>query len=262
MRIVFVRHGEPDYSKDSLTEKGWREARLLAGRISKWKVEQFYCSPLGRARDTASCTLKAMNREAVILPYMREFSYPIDDPITGRHGVPWDFVPSFWSSQPLMYDQRDWTKCPVMKANPMIEPCYKEVCESFDALLASYGYIREGNYYLAPEGKKERHLSSTVAKDGSPATAMDEDALSEPTIVIFCHLGVICVVLSHLLNIPFPVLTHSFFLPTTSLTILGSEEHWGREAYFRVQAMGDVHHLLEGGEPVSSAGSFIKAFQE
>lgn len=26
MRIVFVRHGEPDYSKDSLTEKGWREA--------------------------------------------------------------------------------------------------------------------------------------------------------------------------------------------------------------------------------------------
>ena len=60
MRIVFIRHGEPDYSKDSLTPKGWREAELLAKRISKWNVSQFYCSPLGRARDTASCTLKRM----------------------------------------------------------------------------------------------------------------------------------------------------------------------------------------------------------
>ena len=38
MRIVFIRHGEPDYSKDSLTPKGWREAELLAKRISKWNV--------------------------------------------------------------------------------------------------------------------------------------------------------------------------------------------------------------------------------
>ena len=50
-------------------------------------------------------------------------------------------------------------------------------------------------------------------------------------------------------------------MPTTSLTILSSEEHWSNEAYFRVQAVGDVHHLLAGKEPVSSAGSFAKAFQ-
>ena len=28
--ILIIRHGEPDYSVDSLTDKGWREARLLA----------------------------------------------------------------------------------------------------------------------------------------------------------------------------------------------------------------------------------------
>lgn len=261
MRIVFVRHGEPDYSKDSLTEKGWREAELLSKRISKWKVAQFYCSPLGRAQDTASCTLKAMNREAVTLPWMREFSYHITDPVTGRHSVPWDFVPSYWTAQPLMYDIDRWTQTDVMKQNPIIETAYKEVCQNFDELLASYGYTREDNYYLIPKNKKERFISSTVDTDGSPIIDKDDDSLSEPTIVIFCHLGVICVVLSHLLNIPFPLLTHGFFLPTTSLTVVGSEEHWGSEAYFRVQAMGDVHHLLKGGEPVSSAGSFVKAFQ-
>ena len=28
MKIIFIRHAEPDYSIDSLTEKGWREAEI------------------------------------------------------------------------------------------------------------------------------------------------------------------------------------------------------------------------------------------
>ena len=58
MKIIFIRHGEPNYEIDSLTEKGWREAELLSKRTAKWNVTDFYCSPLGRAKDTASFTLK------------------------------------------------------------------------------------------------------------------------------------------------------------------------------------------------------------
>ena len=51
MRIIFIRHGDPDYVNDSLTEKGVREAELLAKRVAKWEnITQFYCSPLGRFR--------------------------------------------------------------------------------------------------------------------------------------------------------------------------------------------------------------------
>ncbi len=64
MKLIFIRHGEPDYSIDSLTEKGFREARLLAERTAKWNVTDFYCSPLGRARDTAAPTLEQTGREA------------------------------------------------------------------------------------------------------------------------------------------------------------------------------------------------------
>ena len=53
MRLIIVRHGDPDYERDSLTEKGWREAAFLADRISRLDVKDFYVSPLGRARDTA-----------------------------------------------------------------------------------------------------------------------------------------------------------------------------------------------------------------
>ena len=34
MKLLIIRHGEPDYSIDSLTEKGWREAELLADAAS------------------------------------------------------------------------------------------------------------------------------------------------------------------------------------------------------------------------------------
>ena len=45
MKILIIRHGEPDYSIDSLTEKGWREAEILADRLEKADVRDFYVSP-------------------------------------------------------------------------------------------------------------------------------------------------------------------------------------------------------------------------
>ena len=54
MRLLIVRHGDPDSEHDPLTEKGWREAELLSERLSKLPVKEFYVSPLGRAKDTAS----------------------------------------------------------------------------------------------------------------------------------------------------------------------------------------------------------------
>lgn len=47
MKLLIVRHGDPDYSIDSLTPKGWREAELLKNRLTKLDVAAFYCSPLG-----------------------------------------------------------------------------------------------------------------------------------------------------------------------------------------------------------------------
>lgn len=37
MRIIFIRHGDPNYENDCLTEKGEREAKLLAKRVAKWE---------------------------------------------------------------------------------------------------------------------------------------------------------------------------------------------------------------------------------
>ena len=50
MKLLFIRHGDPDYTIDSLTEKGWKEAEFLSEKIAALDVRDFYVSPLGRAR--------------------------------------------------------------------------------------------------------------------------------------------------------------------------------------------------------------------
>ena len=72
MRILLVRHAEPDYARDSLTPRAL-EAELLSRRLCRLDVKAFYVSPLGRAQDTAAYTLSKVNRTAETLPWLAEF---------------------------------------------------------------------------------------------------------------------------------------------------------------------------------------------
>ena len=73
MKLLLIRHGDPDYTIESLTEKGHREAQLLAEKMKNVPVKDFYVSPLGRARATADYTLKKVGRKATVLDWMEEF---------------------------------------------------------------------------------------------------------------------------------------------------------------------------------------------
>lgn len=235
MRIIFIRHAEPDYSIDSLTEKGWREAKALSERVSKWDVTDFYVSPLGRAKDTASFSLERMGRTATEYDWLKEFFVPVIDPQTGQERIPWDFEPAFWTTDKRFYDIDTWTDTEIMQTGNVAEE-YKKVCAGLDDLLANYGYHRYERYY-----KVEKH--------------------SDDTIVIFCHLGVTCVMLSHLLGISPMQLWHGYFLAPSSVTVLNTEEVVKGNAYFRCQVMGDTNHLKAVGEPVSYYGYFTEPFQ-
>lgn len=88
MKLLIVRHGDPDYSIDSLTPKGWHEAELLKNRLTKLDVAAFYCSPLGRAKDTSKATLNALGRTAEIFDWLREFDGYVIDPESGSAPIP------------------------------------------------------------------------------------------------------------------------------------------------------------------------------
>ena len=63
MRIVFVRHGEPDYANDCLTAVGKVQAEQAALRLREEGIEEIWSSPLGRAAETA----KAANLSGITL---------------------------------------------------------------------------------------------------------------------------------------------------------------------------------------------------
>ena len=65
MKLLLIRHGDPDYEHDDLTEVGRREAALLAERIAPMPIREYYVSPLGRAKATAAPTLAKAGRTAV-----------------------------------------------------------------------------------------------------------------------------------------------------------------------------------------------------
>ena len=234
MKILFVRHGDPNYEIDSLTEKGWREAEILSHRIEKMDVKEFYVSPLGRAKDTASFTLKAMNREAIECEWLREFAPRIHRPDKEGLSIVWDWLPDTWTTEPAYYDSKPWTSADIMQEAKVKEE-YEWVTQSFDELLAGYGYIREKNYYRVEQANND-------------------------TVVLFCHFGVQCVLLGHLLGVTPMVLWHGMCAAPTSITTVASEERRKGIAYFRVHAFGDTSHLYEAGEPLSPSARFCETY--
>ena len=107
MRILIVRHGDPDYKNGTVTAKGAVESELLSERLIKLNIKQFYCSPLGRARDTAAPTLKKLGREAIICDWLQEFPGYIIDKETGKARIPWELMPAFWTEREKLYHYID-----------------------------------------------------------------------------------------------------------------------------------------------------------
>ena len=236
MKILIIRHGDPDYSIDSLTEKGWREAEYLAEKISKLDIKDIYVSPLGRAKDTASCTLQKLNRTAVECEWLREFNPTIirPDRPEERSGVTWDWLPQDWTADERFFEYNHWYESPVMKEGKVKEE-YDRVTGHFDALLAEHGYERSGHIYKAVKPNND-------------------------TLVFFCHFGSGAVLVSHLLSMSPMVVWHNFCAAPSSVITLTTEERREGIANFRMSAYGDISHLYANEEPPAFAARFRECY--
>ena len=237
MRILLIRHGEPDYAIDGLTEKGKREVALLAKKLSKERIDKIYSSPRGRARLTAEPTARALGMDIEILPFMREFNVKrIKLPYVDSPAIPWDILPQYIVGMPVAYEPREWQKTPFIEDSEVYSE-YLSVCREFDALLARHGYERDGYNYRAVRPNHD-------------------------TVAIFCHFGVIAVVLSHLMNCsPYSLWQHTCALPTSVTTVFTEERREGF-ALMRAVGIGDVSHLYAEGEAPSFYARFCECFSD
>lgn len=235
MKILIVRHGDPDYVNDTLTEKGKREAEFLSRELSKVPVTAYYCSPLGRAKATAQYTLRKVEREAEECLWLREFEAPIEKPnLPGKLSIAWDWLPEDWTADERYFDKDAWYTTPYMRKYD-VKAQYDWVCHELDKLLERHGYRRNNMLYEAISPNND-------------------------TIVFFCHFGVQAVLLSHMLNISPMLLWHGMVAAPSSVTTVVTEERRPGKAYFRMLSFGECGHLYMNNEPRSFSARFSECY--
>ena len=112
MRILFIRHGEPDYEKDDLTETGLRQAELVAQRLKDEGIEEIWSSTQGRALNTAKFTADLLGLPVKTADFIREISWGSTNGeklFAGGH--PWDIADEM-ARRGMDLNDPDWRSNP------------------------------------------------------------------------------------------------------------------------------------------------------
>lgn len=224
MKITIIRHAEPDYENNTLTQKGFKEAELLGRFLKSEKIDFIYSSPLPRAYFTADSIVK----------YNKTKTYKVLDFLSEFEPFMWDRSIEYLSSDARVYDKERWLEVGFM-ASAEIAKSYTYVKNEFSALLEKHGYRKNGIYY---------------------------DVLNKnhDNIVFTCHFGLGSFLLSELLNMPVnAVLNHTCAAPS-SVTTVYTEERENGKAIFRMQSFGSITHLINDNEPASFMARFDEVY--
>lgn len=219
MRIIFVRHGEPDYARDCLTAEGRRQAAAVAYRLAGEGISEIYASPCGRASETAGYTAARLGLKTVTLDYMREIAW--GGPEIPHNGHPWT-LGDLMLEAGFDFSSGDWQAHPFFSRNAATEQ-YRRIAKRFDAFLADHGYRHEGLRFLCDGG-------------------------TDATVALFSHGGSGACVLAHLLNLPFPYVASVMPYDFTSIVILEFPVARGAYVFPRIELFNDCAHIKKRPE--------------
>jgi probable phosphoglycerate mutase len=223
MRLYLIRHADPDYPNNTITDIGHREAQALATRMSRLGLHRIYSSPLGRARDTARYTAAATGLGISELPWTAELQLaPIQD-ASGESTAAWN-IPG----EVVRQGGPEFEQIPEFDGFDH-RARQQELASASDAFLGGLGYVRDGGVYRAVRPNAE-------------------------SIAVFCHAGFGLSWLAHLLQIPVPLAWCGFFLAPSSVTTILMEIQSPGVAVPRVLGVGDTSHIYADGLSESRRG--------
>ncbi|MBP3427022.1 MAG: histidine phosphatase family protein [Clostridia bacterium] len=228
MRIIFVRHGHPDYEKDCLTPLGHRQARAAAERLKGEGIERIFSSPMGRARETAAYTAQALGLEVTALDFMHEIRWgAVDGEPIAHDGHPWNTALDMVGAQEDLL-RPDWADRPPFDRNRATGYA-KMIAREMDDFMASLGYAREGLYYRVT---------------GQPYG----------TVAVFSHGGSSSAMLSRLFNLPFPFVCASMPADFTSVTVVSLSKEQGALVAPQLELFADAAHIRNADKAEISFG--------
>ena len=192
MRLIFIRHGDPNYALDCLTELGVRQAEAVSFRLENEQIDKIYSSTMGRAVETATATADRLG-----LPILERLSF-MDErwapthTFSFAHPHPWAEADALAEEGLSLFEldpqKTEWFGDAARLAYD------QEMRGAFDNWLATLGYKREGQYYRCVKENND-------------------------VIALFSHAGSSSRVMAHLMNLPFVYFCHMFRLAHTSICI-------------------------------------------
>ena len=212
MKLYIVRHGDPNYQTDTLTERGIAEASALADWFADKKLDKIYSSPSPRALETASYTCKKTGLEAENLVWIGEhYDFMESSGLSHEDDCTYSF-----SVQKGVYDFehfiKDEDKMSII--NGMIK--------GSDEFFASYGYVREGAMYRIAE-----HNDKNIA--------------------VFCHGGAGASWIGHLLGLAPALSFVPLVIETSSVTMFEFVKEDKEYIRPELRYLGALHHLYAAG---------------
>lgn len=226
MILYYVRHGDPIYEPDSLTELGHKQAAALAKRFALYGLDEIYCSPSNRAKLTAQPTCEALGLEMKICEWADESKAAEDTLIVNQEGqCSWAFADSEmakkFNSRPVRALGMEWYKHEYFKGYPF-EKGIKRIEAAVDEFLLSLGYKHD----------RENCCYRKVAK-------------SPERVALFAHHGASMLILSSILDIPYPMFSTRTCIGHTGVTVINFTE---KECIYPeiFQYSNDSHLYKEG----------------
>lgn len=224
--MYIIRHADPNYDPDSLTELGHQEAAALAVRLKEFGITHIYSSPFVRATQTAGYTAELLGIPVAEKEWLRELDVRIVQ--NGRSFMIWDtFGETIRDLHPLP-TLEDWYRRPPFK-NTEIGSYWLGFRAMVDDFTAHHGYTREEGRYRIDRSNDDR-------------------------IALFCHNGTLLMMLAHLLEIPPSLVWCGFYSWPSSVTDIYFDERSHNWAVPRALFVADVSHLYKNGLKPSARG--------
>ena len=227
MNLYIVRHGNPNYSTDHLTELGHKQAEACANAMLDLKIDEIHASPQGRAQETAGHLAEKLGLPIITEPWAHEVEHWVDN---GHGGMTLAVQadPTYLRS-PEVEGNPDWAKLPVFNGEEGILGMINEIESGAQEMLRGQGYILEGNRFK-------------IADVANP---------NEKNIALFCHAGMFLVLTSFLLRMPQLTAWHSFFMYQTGITWCNLNNYDSGYTVPRYLYINKTDHLMKDGLPLT-----------
>ena len=219
MRIVFVRHGKPDYATDSLLPMGIVQAEAVAQRVKSLGISELYASTMGRALQTAEPISRELGLDIVKCDFMREITWGNAEGEEIRMGGnPW-FLADDMIKNGENLSSTNWMSEEPFLSNTKLHESIDRVIKGADRWLSSLGFKREGRYYRVTDNAENK------------------------TVAMVSHGGASTVLLSHIFNLPFPVLCSIYRPYFTSITVVEMKGEVGELCGAKFITIGERYHV-------------------